>query len=142
MQWRNSFLDEIGELNYHLQAKLLRVIQERKVRRLGSNREIDLNIRIVSATNRDLIKFIEEGKFRLDLFYRLNTFSVEIPPLRDRMEDLDILISYFLERMSKRYNRNSIVFTDSAKDMLKKIFLAGKYTRASKCFRESCCFVK
>ncbi|SUB75450.1 sigma-54 interaction domain-containing protein [Peptoniphilus indolicus] len=113
------FLDEIGELNYHLQAKLLRVIQERKVRRLGSNREIDLNIRIVSATNRDLIKLIEEGKFRLDLFYRLNTFSVEIPPLRDRMEDLDILISYFLERMSKRYNRNSIVFTDSAKDMLK-----------------------
>ncbi|WBW49376.1 sigma 54-interacting transcriptional regulator [Peptoniphilus equinus] len=113
------FLDEIGELNYHLQAKLLRVIQEGKIRRLGSNREIDVNTRVISATNRNLLKLIEEGRFRLDLFYRLNTFSVEIPPLRARMEDLDILTHYFLEKMRKRYNRTSITFSEAAKNMLR-----------------------
>lgn len=113
------FLDEIGELNYHLQAKLLRTLQDRKIRRLGSNKEIDLDIRIISATNRDLTKLIAEGKFRLDLYYRLNTFSVEIPPLRDRMDDLNLLVNYFLNKIRKRYNRGPIVISESAMNMLK-----------------------
>lgn len=119
------FLDEIGELNYHLQAKLLRAIQERKIRRIGSNKEIDLDIRIISATNRDLIKLIDEGKFRLDLFYRLNTFSIEIPPLRERMDDVNLLVDYFLEKIQKRYKRASIKISESARNMLNNYFWPG-----------------
>lgn len=119
------FLDEVGELNYHLQAKLLRAIQERKIRRLGSNREVNLDIRIISATNRDLRKLINEGKFRLDLFYRLNTFSVEIPPLRDRVGDLEILSRYFLNRMKERYQKHTISITDEAVEMLKNYVWPG-----------------
>lgn len=112
------FLDEIGELNYHLQAKILRAIQERKIRRLGSNKEVGLDVRIISATNRDLKKLIEDGKFRLDLYYRLNTFTVDIPPLRERVGDLKILIDYFLNRMQKRYNKDKIVLSNKAEELL------------------------
>lgn len=112
------FLDEIGELNYHLQAKILRAIQERKIRRLGSNREVSFDVRIISATNRDLKKLIDEGKFRLDLFYRLNTFTVDIPPLRERSGDLSILIKFFLGRMQERYKKNSIIISKQANDIL------------------------
>lgn len=112
------FLDEIGELNYHLQAKLLRVIQERKIRKIGANKEVEVDVRIVSATNRNLNKLISEGKFRLDLFYRLNTFSIEIPPLRLRDGDIDLLITYFLEKIKKRYKRSEIYIEKSARDIL------------------------
>lgn len=113
------FLDEIGEMNYHLQAKLLRGIQEKKVRPLGSDREIELDIRIISATNKNLNELIEERKFRMDLFYRLNIFSIDIPPLRARKEDIDLLISYFIKNLSKRYNREKIRVTEEARKVLK-----------------------
>lgn len=113
------FLDEIAELNYHLQAKVLRAIQERKIRRLGSNREVNLDIRIISATNRDLKKLIEEDKFRLDLYYRLNTFSIEIPPLRERMDDLKILAKYFVSKMKNRYQKEEIKISNEAAELLK-----------------------
>ena len=113
------FLDEIAELNYALQAKILRAIQERKIRRLGSNREVSLDIRIISATNRDLNKLIDEGKFRLDLYYRLNTFCVEIPPLRERKGDLGVLARHFLHKMQDRYQKTNLTLSDEAIDKLK-----------------------
>ncbi|NBH72338.1 AAA family ATPase [Clostridiaceae bacterium] len=92
------FLDEIGEMPFHLQAKLLRVLQERRLERVGGNKQIRLNIRIISATNRDLEKMVEEGKFREDLYYRLNIFEIHLPPLRERPEDIPLLVHYFIEK--------------------------------------------
>jgi transcriptional regulator with PAS, ATPase and Fis domain len=92
------FLDEIGELPLHLQVKLLRVLQDGDFSRLGDTLPRKVNIRIIAATNRDLKKAIEGKKFREDLFYRLNVIPIELPPLRDRKEDIPILISHFIER--------------------------------------------
>ncbi len=96
------FLDEIGELSMPLQAKLLRVLQENKIRKLGSNREENVDVRLIAATNRDLESMVGEGKFRQDLYYRLNVFPIYIPPLRKRMEDIPGLVSYFIEKINSR----------------------------------------
>lgn len=112
------FLDEIGEMNYHLQAKLLRVIQEKKIRPIGSNKEKDMNVRIISATNRNLEKLINEGSFRMDLFYRLNIFKIQLPPLRQRQDDIPKLTDYFLKNLSKRYNKLNLILNDDAKAKL------------------------
>jgi DNA-binding NtrC family response regulator len=93
------FLDEIGELPFDLQNKLLRVLQEREVQRLGSSETIKVDIRVVAATNCDLARRIEEGKFREDLYYRLNVVPIEMPPLRRRQEDVPLLAKYFVERV-------------------------------------------
>ena len=98
------FLDEIGELSLSIQAKLLRLLQEGTVTRLGSNEEIKLDIRIVTATHRDLPKRISEGEFREDLFYRLNIVPIEMPPLRMRKEDIPRLINHFIAISCRRYN--------------------------------------
>ena len=98
------FLDEIGELSLSIQAKLLRLLQEGTVTRLGSNEEIKLDVRIVAATHRDLPKRISEGEFREDLFYRLNIVPIEMPPLRERKEDIPRLINHFIAINSRRYN--------------------------------------
>ena len=90
------FLDEIGELPIHLQPKLLRALQEKRIQRVGSNRWIDIDIRIISATNRDLTKMMETGEFREDLYYRLNVIPLKIPALRERKEDIPLLCQYFL----------------------------------------------
>jgi len=92
------FLDEVGEMSPWTQVKLLRAIQERLVRRVGGNDEIPIDVRIIAATNQDLKKRIEEGKFREELFYRLNVISFEMPPLRKRTEDIPLLIAHFLEK--------------------------------------------
>lgn len=92
------FLDEIGDMPFHLQAKLLRVLQERKLERVGGNRTVPLNIRIISATNRDLEAMVQEGKFREDLYYRLNIFEIHLPPLRERPEDIPVLVHYFVNK--------------------------------------------
>ena len=91
-------LDEIGDMPLDLQAKILRVLQEHEVMRIGGREMIPLNIRVVSATNKDLAQLVNEGKFRLDLFYRLNIIPVEIPPLRERKEDIAPLAYYFLQK--------------------------------------------
>jgi two-component system response regulator AtoC len=96
------FLDEVGELPLSLQAKLLRALQEKQISRVGSEQPIEVDVRVVAATNRDLKKMADDGKFREDLYYRLNVLELEIPPLRHRKEDIPILIDYFLEKYSFR----------------------------------------
>ncbi|HEX8286541.1 MAG TPA: sigma-54 dependent transcriptional regulator [Pyrinomonadaceae bacterium] len=100
------FLDEIGELEVSLQAKMLRALQEKQIRRVGGTREIDVDVRVVAATNRDLLQMVEEKRFREDLYYRLNVLSIEIPPLRERGSDVQVLIEYFLKKHTGGTNRN------------------------------------
>ena len=97
------FLDEIGDLDLHLQVQLLRVLQEGTFRRVGGQKEITCNVRIIAATNKDLARLVSQGQFREDLFYRLNVFSLSLPPLRDRREDLVKLIPFFLEKYNRTY---------------------------------------
>ncbi|GAB6934265.1 sigma-54-dependent Fis family transcriptional regulator [Calditerricola yamamurae] len=100
------FLDEIGEMPLEFQVHLLRVLQEKEILRLGGSRPIPVDVRIIAATHRDLAQLVREGRFRADLFYRLNVVSVAIPPLRDRREDIPLLIDHFLRRFADKYNRS------------------------------------
>jgi transcriptional regulator with PAS, ATPase and Fis domain len=93
------FLDEIGDLPLELQAKLLRVLQERELQRLGSSETVKLNVRVIAATNRNLSELVREGKFREDLYYRLNVVALPMPPLRDRLQDIPALVRHFVERI-------------------------------------------
>ena len=108
------FLDEIGELSAELQAKLLRVLQEREYERLGGTRTLHADVRVVAATHRDLGQAIEEGRFREDLYYRLNVVSIAVPPLRDRLEDLPALAEHFLQRHAAKACRPGIRLSEQA----------------------------
>ncbi len=98
------FLDEIGDMSLTLQAKVLRVLQDRVVERLGDTYEIPVDVRVIAATNKDLTKLMESGKFREDLYYRLNVISINIPPLRDRREDIPEFVDWFIESLNKVCN--------------------------------------
>ena len=100
------FLDEIGELPLHLQSKLLRAVQEQEFERVGGNRTIQVDVRIVAATNRDLKAMVEGNKFRADLYYRLAVFPLTVPPLRERREDIAMLTRYFVQKHARRMERN------------------------------------
>lgn len=102
------FLDEIGDLEFELQAKLLRVLESRVIQRVGSNREIPVDVRVVAATHKNLQELVNEGRFRLDLFYRLNVFPVRLPPLRARQGDVPILARHFLNVANQNYGKNLI----------------------------------
>src|SRR5918993_1875491 len=99
------FLDEIAELDVAMQAKLLRALQERKIRRVGGTHEISVDVRVIAATNRDLRAMVVDGRFRDDLYYRINVLSVDVPPLRERREDIPVLIDYFIKKHTKNTSR-------------------------------------
>jgi DNA-binding NtrC family response regulator len=112
------FLDEIGEMPLSMQVKLLRVLQERSLLRVGGVQPISLDIRIICATNKDLEHELEEGRFRRDLYYRLKVVELRVPPLRERKEDIPVLISHFLEKYSRAYHKNVRGFARDALDIL------------------------
>jgi len=112
------FLDEIGELPLELQTKMLRVLQDGEFERLGSPRTIKVDVRVIAATNRDLEEEVRKGRFREDLFYRLNVFPITVPPLRDRSEDLPMLAEFFVERASKRLGKSIELIPASVMDKL------------------------
>ena len=108
------FLDEIGDLSLGLQPKLLRVLQERSFERLGSNSKINVNIRLICATNRNLSEMVQQGKFREDLFYRLNVVQMHLPPLRERRDDISLLAQHFLQASSEQFNKKVRRFSQPA----------------------------
>jgi DNA-binding NtrC family response regulator len=112
------FLDEIGNLSLQSQAKLLSVLQNRYIVRVGSNKEIPINIRLVCATNCDLHQMVKEGRFREDLLYRINTIMIEVPPLRDRVDDIPILANHFLKINNERYGKNGLKISTAALEKL------------------------
>jgi two-component system NtrC family response regulator len=114
------FLDEIGELTMPVQVKLLRFLQEREFQRVGGNANIRADVRIISATNRDLEGMVKEGKFREDLYYRLNVVVMSIPPLRERKEDIPVLIDHFLGRFAGENGKDIVGISSEARDLLMK----------------------
>ncbi len=119
------FLDEIGEISTSTQVKLLRVLQEQQIERVGSIETIDIDVRIIAATNQNLEKKIKEGTFREDLFYRLNIISIHIPPLRERREDILPLAEFFIEKYSKENNKQKFEISKEAADYLLKYSYPG-----------------
>jgi formate hydrogenlyase transcriptional activator len=112
------FLDEIGEMPLELQPKLLRVLQEREFERLGSSRTIRTDVRLIAATNVDLPRMVAQKRFRADLYYRLNVFPIEVPPLRERPEDIPVLVRHFVREAAHRMNRRALWISPSAMDAL------------------------
>ena len=112
------FLDEIGDISLELQPKLLRAVQEQEFERLGSTRTIHVNVRIIAATHRDIAGMIRNNQFREDLFYRLNVFPVEIPPLRERPGDIPLLVHYFVSRLARRMRKDIKIIPKHAMEAL------------------------
>lgn len=119
------FLDEIGEFDHSLQAKLLKLLEEKTIRRIGSVKERKVNLRIISATNRDLEHMVREGKFRSDLYFRLRIIYVEVPPLRARDNDILLLARHFLELHGRRYGKPGLSFSPEAEQVLIKYYWPG-----------------
>ena len=114
------FLDEIGDISLKTQTDLLRVLQEREITRVGGNQIIKVDFRCIAATNKDLEKLIEEGKFRPDLFYRLNVFRIELPPLRERREDIPLLVDHFVRKLSLAMNKRMTRVSPAAMNLLQQ----------------------
>jgi Nif-specific regulatory protein len=112
------FLDEIGELSTEGQAKLLRILEGHPFQPVGSTREVHVDVRVIAATNRDLVEFVRQGRFRQDLYYRLSVFELPIAPLRDRGEDLELLVDHFLEHFKRQYGRSSLKLGVAARQQL------------------------
>jgi DNA-binding NtrC family response regulator len=113
------FLDEIGDISAGMQVKLLRALQEKKFTPVGSNREVEVNVRIVAATNRNLEEMIKTGQFREDLFYRLNVLPIQLPPLRERKNDIEVLASYFIEKFNQQHRKNITGISPEAMELLR-----------------------
>jgi transcriptional regulator with PAS, ATPase and Fis domain len=112
------FLDEIGNLSFHLQSKLLAAIENRQISRVGSNQLIPTDIRLICATNKNLENMVKEGLFREDLLYRINTIQIELPPLRDRGNDIIVLSEFFLRKYTRKYNKPEMRINQHAIDKL------------------------
>ena len=112
------FLDEVGDISPNMQVKLLRVLQEKKLERVGGNQPIDVDVRLISATNRDIKEKITSGDFRIELFYRLNVVPIHIPPLRERIEDIPLLVKHFIRFFNKNLNKNITHISGRANDQL------------------------
>jgi transcriptional regulator with PAS, ATPase and Fis domain len=110
------FLDEIGEMSLDMQVRLLRVIEEGVINRIGSSRPFPVNVRIIAATNKDLDEEVRIGNFRKDLFYRLNVLPIHLPPLRERQEDIDLLLDYYMNKISKKLGKKKIYLNNSLLD--------------------------
>ena len=112
------FLDEIGDVSTEIQTKLLRFLQEKEFERVGSTKSIRVDVRIIAATNRNLVELVKQGRFRDDLYYRLNVIPIALPALRERKEDIPALVDYFLQRFSKETKKN---FTDVAPQAMERL---------------------
>jgi transcriptional regulator with PAS, ATPase and Fis domain len=113
------FLDEIGEMPLVLQPKLLRVLEDRRVRRLGGSHELTVDVRVIAATNRDAQAALEQGKLRRDLYHRLNVFTLVLPPLRDRQDDLPLLITHFIRDFNRKHKASVEGVRESTLDLMR-----------------------
>ena len=119
------FLDEIGNLSYENQVKLLRVLQERRIKRIGATRDIAIDVRIIAATNEDLNKAVKEGRFREDLYHRLNEFKISLSPLRERKEDILVFAEHFLNKANVALNKNAKAFSPEVTEQLRNYYWHG-----------------
>lgn len=133
------FLDEVGELPVDLQAKLLRAIQEKEIRPVGSTRRVPINVRILAATNRDLEQAVAQGTFRRDLYFRLNVLSLRIPPLRERRQDIPLLADHFLERLNRGSDQPHTL-TDEAMKLMLAYDWPGNVRELENCLERACAF--
>ena len=119
------FLDEINSTSLHLQIKLLRVLQQKKFERVGATETVSVDVRVIAASNRDLLDAVDDGNFREDLYWRLNVLPIQIPPLRQRKEDIPLLVAHFLKQFSRIYNRKVVHISDRVIDVLQKYHWPG-----------------
>lgn len=131
------FLDEVGNLSYENQIQLLRALQERKIKPIGSNQEIEVDIRLITATNEDLLKAVEQGQFREDLYHRLNEFTIQVPSLDERKEDLMIFAEHFLDIANKQLNKNVLGFSDEVISVFQKYKWPGNLREMSNVIKRS-----
>jgi transcriptional regulator with GAF, ATPase, and Fis domain len=119
------FLDEVGDMSPQAQAKVLRAIEDGKIERVGSGKKIDVDVRIISATNKDLLEEIEKNNFREDLYHRLNVIPIHIPPLRERKEDIPILVEAFSKEITTRHKKPPVKFLESAMKLMQEMSWSG-----------------
>jgi len=119
------FLDEISEMPLKMQSKILRAIEEKKIKKIGSYVEVSVDVRVIAATNQNLNKMVDEEKFRLDLFHRINILSIDIPPLRERCKDIELLANYFIKVFAKKFNRKPLLLEKKLIDKLKRYSFPG-----------------
>jgi transcriptional regulator with PAS, ATPase and Fis domain len=129
--------DEIGEMNLFLQSKLLRVVEDKLVYRIGSNKPIKVDIRIIAATNKPLSLQVKEGKFRDDLYYRLSVFQINLPPLRERKEDIPDLVNHFIDMANKEFNKNITSITNKALNKLMDYDWPGNVREIKNCIAKA-----
>jgi Nif-specific regulatory protein len=135
------FLDEIGDMPLEAQSKLLRVLQEKKIEKIGAQRDIEVDVRIIAATNKNLEEEIKKGNFRLDLYYRLNVLSIYLPPLRKRLEDIPLLAEHFLVKFNKEYNKE-LSLSDEALDILMHCNWPGNIRELENCIERAALFTE
>jgi Nif-specific regulatory protein len=131
------FLDEVGELTPAAQSKLLRVLQEREIERIGTNKKIRVDVRVIAATNRDLMQDVEEGTFRLDLYYRLNVFPINVPALRERKSDIPVLTDTFIEKYARENSKSVTRISTPAIDMLMSYHWPGNVRELENCIERA-----